>query len=238
MSVNLSGNPASQSPTLFVLGDSISIQYGPFLEQLLAGRYICDRKGSELLKADSAEKRQVDILGRLAALEDSSEAINGGDSNAVLGYLQGRKPSTASNWTVLLLNCGLHDIRTDPFSNARQVEPESYGENLKSIVPLAARLSRWVVWVRTTPVVDARHQRLNPDYQRFNADVEHYNQVADAIMDHTGIPKIDLYGFTQRLHSMYPSLDALYSDHVHFIEPVQRLQAAYIAGWLDAYPFA
>jgi hypothetical protein len=37
---------------------------------------------------------------------------------------------------------------------------------------------------------------------------------------------------------MYPSLDALYSDHVHFIEPVQWLQAAYIAGWLYAYPFA
>ena len=112
MSVNLSGNPASQNPTLFALGDSISIQYGP-------------------------------------------------------------------SWS----RCWQGDI----FVTARVVS---------------------------------------------------YNQVADAIMDHTGIPKIDLYGFTQRLRPMYPSMDALYSDHVHFIEPVQRLQAAYIAGWLDAYPFA
>ena len=238
MSLNLSGDPASQNPTLFILGDSISIQYGSFLEQMLAGRYFCDRKGSELLSAQGAEEGQENILGRLAAMDSSLEAINGGDSYTVLAYLEGKRTSKPPNWTVLLLNCGLHDIRTDPEAGARQVEPEIYAENLTKLLHLAARLSRWVVWLRTTPVVDARHQRLNPEFQRFNADVERYNQIADALVDQFGIPKIDLYRFTYRLSSSFESLDALYSDHVHFIEPVRQLQAAYLAGWLEAHPFA
>lgn len=238
MSLNLSGDPASKNPTLFILGDSISIQYGSFLEQMLAGRYFCDRKGSELLSAQGAEGGQENILGRLAAMDSSRQEINGGDSCTVLAYLLGKSASKPPTWTVLLLNCGLHDIRIDPEVGARQVDPEIYAENLTKILPLAARLSRFIVWVRTTPVVDTRHQRLNQDYYRFNADVERYNQIADAIMDQLAIPKIDLYRFTYRLSSSFESLDALYSDHVHFVEPVQRLQAAYLAGWLEAYPFA
>ncbi len=238
MSLNLSGKPASRIPTLFILGDSISIQYGPFLEQMLAGRYVCDRKGSEILNQQVAVEGRAGILERLAVMDDSREEINGGDSRNVLAYLQARSSSVPVAWTVLLLNCGLHDLRKDPLSGAHQVEPESYIDNLKKILSLAARLSHWVVWVQTTPVVDARHQRLNPGYQRFNADVELYNQAADTLTGQYGIPKIDLYRFTRQLSSTFESLDALYCDHVHFIEPVRRLQAAYIAGWLEAYPFA
>ncbi|HWQ84184.1 MAG TPA: hypothetical protein VN363_06430 [Anaerolineales bacterium] len=229
---------APQSPSLFVLGDSISIHYGPFLERILAGCFVCDRKGSELLRDEPPDYRQGDILQRLAVLENSSDAINGGDSACVLAYLQVRCMLPPPGWTVLLLNCGLHDLRTDPQVGTHQVDLEAYAVNLSEILRLAALLSRRVVWLRTTPVVDARHQRLNPEYHRFNADVELYNRVADQLMDRAGIPIIDLYGFTHRLSSSSESLDALYSDHVHFIEPVQQLQAAYIAGWLDACSFS
>jgi hypothetical protein len=92
--------------------------------------------------------------------------------------------------------------------------------------------------VRTTPVADARHQRLNPEFSRFDADVARYNQMADKVVARVGIPAIDLYGFTRRLGKIDQDLEALYEDHVHFTEPVQRLQAAYIAGWLHASPEA
>lgn len=238
MSLPLPGDPARSRPTLFLLGDSISIQYGPLLEQLLSARYVCDRKGSELLPDEPVEKGKGDTLHRLAAMENSLDAINGGDSACVLAYLQARCTPTPPAWSVLLLNCGLHDIRTDPRTGSHQVEPAAYAENLNAILRLAALASRRVVWLRTTPVVDARHQRLNPEFHRFNADVERYNQIADSIMDQAGISKIDLYTFTRALSASPDSMDTLYSDHVHFVEPVQQLQAAYIAGWLDAHIFA
>ena len=238
MSLPLPGDPVRSRPTLFILGDSISIHYGPFLERMLAGRCICDRKGSELLRAESLAAGEKDTLQRLAALESSSVAINGGDSACVMAYLQSRCTPAPPAWSVLLLNCGLHDIRTDPQNSSRQVEPAAYAENLNAILHLAALASRRTVWLRTTPVSDSCHQQLNPEFHRFNADVEHYNQIADRIMDQAGIPKIDLYTFTRALSASPASLDSLYCDHVHFVEPVQRLQAAYIAGWLDAHSFA
>jgi len=221
-------------PTLFVLGDSISIQYGPYLESLLAGLFACDRKGSELLEHLSGVENRAGILLRLAAQDSGREAINGGDSASVLAYLQAKSAAQASLGTVLLLNCGLHDIRRDPRGSTRQVEPNGYAANLKDILRLAGRLSQHVVWLRTTPVCDALHQRLNPEFQRFNADVDLYNRIADAIMDDAGIQGIDLYGFTSKLSPADETLELLYCDHVHFCEPVRQMQAAYIAGWLEA----
>lgn len=46
-------------------------------------------------------------------------------------------------------------------------------------------------------------------------------QMADA-----GVPTVDLHTFTADLGP------DLFCDHVHFTEPVRRLQAAFIAGWL------
>jgi len=47
-------------------------------------------------------------------------------------------------------------------------------------------------------------------------------------------PSIDLYRFTLSLAEDVQALESLYEDHVHFTQPVRRLQAAYIAGWLEA----
>ena len=229
------GKPEPHIPTLFVLGDSISIQYGPGLERLLAGRFACDRKGSELLEDQARIENGVGALELLAVLDSGLKAINGGDSASVLAYLQAKSAARTALGAVLLLNCGLHDVRRDPRSSTRQIEPDDYAANLTDILHLAARLSQRVVWLRTTPVVDKLHQRLNPEFQRFNADVELYNRIADAIMDGAGIPSIDLYGFTSKLSPADETLEQLYCDHVHFSEPVQQMQAAYIAGWLEAY---
>jgi lysophospholipase L1-like esterase len=226
-------------PVLFILGDSISIDYGPFLERMLAGRFSCDRKGSEILAAENPGQKPArqDILQRLAMLDRGSPALNGGDSNAVLAYLQGMAAHLSPDCPFLLLNCGLHDLRLDPQTGAHQVEPEDYSSNLEEIIRLASTVGRRVIWVRTTPVADALHQRMNPDFQRFNADVITYNGIADAKINKAGIQSIDLYSFTLGLCDTPERLDDLYTDHIHFKEEISRLQAAYIAGWLDAQQY-
>lgn len=227
-------------PRLFLLGDSISIDYGPYLERMLAGRFYCDRKGSELLtdgEPDQPSERQ-DILQRLAALDKGLPALNGGDSSSVLAYLQNMIVQATPNWSFLLLNCGLHDIRVDPQTRDHQVEKEDYASNLEEVIRLASSLGRRVIWVRTTPVADDRHQRLNPEFQRFNADVIAYNDIADAKMKSVGIPSIDLYNFTLGLCEIPERLEDLIIDHVHFKQEISQLQAAYIAGWLEAYQYA
>jgi lysophospholipase L1-like esterase len=204
---------------LFVLGDSISVAYGPALEHLLAGRFAYSRKGYALLGSQNAD----------------SALVNGGDSQSVYAFLQAESSQVGPDCSILLLNCGLHDLRVDPHSGAHQVEPEIYLGNLEKIVALARSLCRRVVWVRTTPVADVCHNRLNPEFHRFNADVMAYNAGADTVMRKAGIPVIDLYRFTLSLCETPDALEPLYRDHVHFTPSVSQLQAAYLAGWLEAF---
>ena len=216
---------------LFILGDSISLGYGPYLEQMLAGRFQCDRKGSELLSPD---QREQNILQRLGALASSIPDLNGGDSAQVLDYLRKRGPLINADSTLLLLNCGLHDVRVDAGSGTYQVEAGDYARNLEEIIRLARAAARWVVWVNTTPVCDEHHNRLSPGYLRFNRDVNIYNDIAGEQMRAAGIPVIDLNRFTSSI-STTGRLEDLLVDHVHFSEPVRKLQAAFLAGWIEAY---
>ena len=121
MSVSASGRPL-----VFVIGDSISLGYGPYLERYLAPLFRYARK----LGAEDA-MRALAIPGH----------ANGGDSSQVVKYLttnavHGEIPAT----DYLLVNCGLHDIRTDPASGAKQVDADSYRANLERIVVTARGL--------------------------------------------------------------------------------------------------
>jgi lysophospholipase L1-like esterase len=197
-------------PTLHVVGDSISQQYGPHLDRFLRGIIVYSRK--EEMPGDPAE----------------ANGSNGGDSSLVLRYLLACQ-QRAYHWDYLLLNCGLHDLRTKPATGAKQQPLDAYEHNLRQIALLAQSLANHVVWVRTTPVVDAIHNTSpTQEFHRFATDVETYNAVADSIMSEHGVPIIDLFDFTRRLGE-----DA-YADHVHYVENVQREQAAFIAGYLLA----
>jgi lysophospholipase L1-like esterase len=193
--------------TLHVVGDSISQHYGPYLEQYLAGVFAYSRKEG------------------LPSQPDEPNGANGGDSSLVLRYLNAVSQRN-SHWDYLLLNCGLHDLRTDPVTQAKQVSPSAYLSNLQQIIPLARTLASRVFWVRTTPVIDAIHNTREKSFLRFAADVEHYNSIADGVMQQHGIPQIDLFAFTHNLG------EDIYLDHVHFREDVRQLQAAFIAGYL------
>lgn len=197
---------AGELPSVFVLGDSISLHYGPYLAEALGVRFRYDRKRAP----DGAT--------------DPNEA-NGGDSTQVLAFL--RSPAGQSiPQGLLLLNCGLHDIKLRPDQPGCQVPLDAYATNLEGILR-ECRLKSWrAVWVRTTPVVDALHRERSPGFDRRESDVAAYNAEADRVMARHDVPIIDLHAFT------LPFLPSALIDHVHFSVDLRRLQGTYLAGFV------
>jgi len=193
---------------VYVVGDSISIHYGPYLEQYLKGIIDYSRKRDE---------------------DDAELGANGGDSSCVLRFLEYKLKSGGIDADLILFNCGLHDIKTDPATGKKQVPIEQYKTNLEKILPVIRMLKAKPVWVRTTPCDEKIHNREGMTFYRFSADVREYNRAADEVMRVNSIPVIDLYTFTINLG------DNLYCDHVHFQEHIREKQASFIAGWLSAF---
>jgi lysophospholipase L1-like esterase len=191
-------------PHLHVVGDSISLHYGPHLEGMLAGL------------ARYSRKPQVG---------DDRESANGRDSAAVLAYLVGLRAAQRGEIDYLMVNCGLHDIKRDLHTGEPLTALEQYVDHLRTITWYAREGTHTLIWVRTTPVDDARHNGY-PEMQfyRFASDVATYNAAADAVMLEARAHVIDLFSFTQNLGP------DVYCDHVHFTPEIARLQAAYIAG--------
>ncbi len=199
---------------LYVIGDSISIQYGPYLQRSLDGVMHYARKEGE-----------AEALLNL----DNPQGANGGDSSMVLAYLQAMARTDGIDADVILLNCGLHDIKTDPIGGTKQVSLAQYQANLHAIIDTVASMGPSLIWLRTTPCDETVHNRPDMAFYRFAADGIAYNQAADAIMADAGIPSIDLYSFTLGLGP------DLYCDHVHFHEDIREKQGIYIAGWLAGW---
>lgn len=198
---------------VYVLGDSISIHYGPFLKNYLKGVMEYARKEGE-------EEALLNL--------DNPQGANGGDSGMVLSFLKGKVLTGGVDADLLLINCGLHDIKTDPVTGRKQIAIDQYERNLCSILEVVSTLRAKPVWIRTTPCDDIRHNQLQMQFKRFEADVIAYNAVGDRVMRGGGIPSVDLHTFTLNLGP------DLYVDHIHFQEPIRALQAAFIAGWLMA----
>lgn len=202
-------------PTIFVLGDSISIQYGPYLERLLAGRIGYTRK-------EGVDAALADL--------DVPQGANGGDSRMCLAYLRARCAEPDFQPDLLLLNCGLHDIkRTAPGFDQLQVSFTDYRSNLLAIRDLLAARGIALAWVRTTPVVDAVHNTPSKTFHRHAADQAEINAIADAVMAPVA-HRIDLDTATRALGG-----DEIFCDHVHYIDAVRQVQAAFIAGHLLAW---
>jgi hypothetical protein len=195
--------------SLHVVGDSISIHYGPYLETMLAGVFIYSRK-----------------TGKTGNL-DAPEGANGGASRMVIDYLRTLQSDSRAPFDYLMVNCGLHDLRWLLAENRYQVPMEQYATNLTTIVGICQPLARTLIWVRTTPVVDDIHNRLSTEFHRFARDVDAYNACADQIMRRQRAPMIDLFTFTRNLGA------DVYLDHVHFKEENRAQQAAFVAGNLS-----
>ena len=197
---------------IFLLGDSISIQYAPHLISMMAGTANFMRK-----TGDEEALRNLDV----------PTGANGGDSRMVLAYLRVRCASGEFKPDFVLLNCGLHDIKDNGDGKPNQVDIKDYRANLTSIAALFKTTGTPWAWIRTTPLSETVHNAKASKFKRYEKDLAAYNKAADDIMNKERLPLIDLHGFTKSLGG-----DEIYCDHVHFTEEVRRLQGAYLAGWI------
>lgn len=195
---------------IFVLGDSISIGYGPYIKCLIPEDWEYDRKRGD------------------EALEDLDRAVgaNGGNSYRVLAYLN-EESKKQVGYDTLLINCCMHDIRVDRKTGKCEVTKEDYKKNLIAIVNKAKEMAHEVIWVETTPLRDKVHNNREIGFMRYEKDLSEYNQIAEDVMLAHKIKIIPLYGFTERLG------ENIYCDHVHFVDEVRKLQAAFIVGYLE-----
>ena len=127
---------------------------------------------------------------------------------------------------ILMLNCGLHDIKVDVNTEKRQVSIDDYRKNLIEIAEICKKCADKTAWVRTTPIDDEQHRKHSYSFQRYNTDVIQYNEAADEIFFNSGHEIIDLYTFSIKLGK------ELYCDHIHFDESIRELQGAFLAGFL------
>ena len=200
--------------SLFVIGDSISCYYGRHLEKMLAGVMTYDRKGRTNILKD---------------LDDCTDGVNGGDSSMVLTYLREVVHKDWFKSDILLLNCGLHDIKQNQTTGVLQVPPELYKENLGKIIAIVREKGISLVWARTTPLNKKHPNYDGALFQRRTGCIDTYNGIADQIMKDNTIPVIDLFTFTRNLgEDIY--LNGI--DNCHFNEQAAAQQAAFIAGWL------
>ena len=196
---------------VFVIGDSISMQYGPHLEKFLGDGYVYDRLRKNTLPFQAGN--------------DTLPFANGQDSRNVRKVVEGWKKNLPSSPDLLVLNCGLHDIKFHLDTQENQVPLADYRDNLSYIFTSTKEMNIAVLWVRTTPVVDSIHNK-NPrrKFHRRAKDLDRYQQVADELCQQYGIPQVDLFDFTQRLGN------ERFVDHVHFDQETRALQGAYLAG--------
>lgn len=201
------------SKRILVLGDSIALQYFAYLRDFLRPEFEC------FLKGDTEE-----------ALRDLDKATgsNGGDSNRIRKFLDEEISKDTLACEYLVLNCGLHDIRTDPITGMKQVDLQDYEKNLKYIIGLLQSHSIPTIWIRTVQVIERLHNDGRIGFYRYRIDVDRYNAVADGLMRDNHIPVIDLCSFSESFGAEYRR------DHVHFIKEHQIAQAKWIASKIMA----
>mgnify|MGYP005848844859 CR=1 FL=1 len=203
---------------LFVLGDSVSMHYGPHLQRALGPTFAYARKGS-VATADAVEV-------------PTDDNANGGDSRMCLAYLRDRCSDPAFAPDLLLLNCGLHDVKQPPGGGPLQVPLDEYAANLRAMAALLAdtRPRTRLVFATTTPVCEEHHNGPRSGIWRCQRDVDQCNDAARAVMVEVGAPVVDLAAFTLTQGDPRDTLP----DGRHFTEPVRAAQGVFLAGWLHA----
>lgn len=201
-------------PRLFLIGDSISIHYNPYLKEYLGDAVIFERK-----QDDGHAEKNLDVPA----------GANGGDSRMVLEYLRTKMNDENFRPHIILVNCGLHDIKRNNTTGTIQVSEKEYRMNLEEIFMLVGNRNIKPIWVRTTQVVDSIHNAKQHAFHRYATDLLKYNRIADEVCAKYEVPVIDLYDFTKKLGTNQ------FIDHVHYNESTRQMQAAFIAGGVRLY---
>jgi lysophospholipase L1-like esterase len=153
---------------VYVLGDSISMAYGPALEAALA------EHGLSYARKDGNGRSSRDVA------------------------LHVRRMLRDPDWRPerVLLNAGMHDVRREDRGPCL-VSLADYRLHLTDAVTLLQREGIRVVWVTTTPVNEAMRCARRPNAPAWNRDIDAYNAAARAVMAAHGVPIVDLHRFTR-----------------------------------------
>ena len=200
--------------TVYSLGDSISVQYGTYLQEALGSGYSVMRRSG-----DKEAQRDLNV----------ASGSNSGDSRRLREYVEARVAIGNFHPGLVIMNCGLHDIKRVSESGEPEISETEYRENLRRIARALKGARIPAAWINTTHSCDAIHNgALFPGFFRFSADVETYNRSAAEVMAEACVPVIDLNGFTRSLGAD----QELFCDHVHFRDGVRREQARFLAAWI------
>lgn len=189
----------SPKPRVLIIGDSISIGYFPFVKAALGA------------KAD--------------VFHNAGNAQHTGTGLQKIKTWLGKE-----HWDVIQFNWGLWDIayrnpeskeqgNRDKEHGSITTSPESYRENLESLITTLKQTGAKLVFVTTTVVP-------KNEAGRFVGDEEKYNQIAIEVMRKNSIAISDLYNPSVAIHEKA----GLGDDNVHYTtEGYQQLSISVTA---------
>ncbi len=199
------GADKASLPRVLILGDSISIGYTPFVQQMLEGKAVVIRPTA----ADG--KRAENCAGTTNGVKhiDRWLKIDGG------------------NWNVIHFNFGLHDLKRvmpDSGKNSnnpgdpRQAEPDAYERQLREIVAKLKGTGATLIFCTTTPVPEGS---VSP--HRDVEDVQRYNAIGRKIAAEFGAEVNDLWAVAQ------PRLKEIQQPvNVHFTRDGSKFLAEHV----------
>jgi lysophospholipase L1-like esterase len=169
-------------PKVVLIGDSIRMGYAPFVIEAFKGK--------------------ATVI---------SNKANGGDSARVLANLDDWAISEQPD--VVHFNCGLHDLKVSRKTQQPQIPFDQYESNLKKIVErLQKETKAKLIFATTTPIVDSRHAKRKGEFDRREADVLRYNEVAEKVMKDANVEINDLHALVVKEGSE----KMLRSDGTHY----------------------
>jgi hypothetical protein len=167
---------AEEKPRVLILGDSISIGYTPFVQEMLKDEAV-------VIRPTRGERRAENCQGTTYGVKQIDRWLKLGNGH----------------WDVIHFNFGLHDLKhVNPATRAnsnnpkdpRQAEPATYEKQLREIVGKLKKTGAKLIFATTTPV-PAGGVRPYRDVE----DPARYNAIAVKIMKEHGIGIDDLYAF-------------------------------------------
>ena len=199
------------------IGDSISVHYREYLISFLEDEF-------KIITKDGLEEAYKDL--------DIPAGANIGDSRMLRDYLVYENGKETITYDYVMFNCGLHDIKANIDTGVKQVLIEDYEINLSKALDIWQENKVEIIFINSTPVIDKIHnspERIAINkIKRSRKDLLDYNAVAEKVMTERAIPVIDLFSFTDTFG------EEAFCDHAHFTPEVRKLQAAYLAGAVQA----
>ena len=207
-------------PRVLIIGDSVSIGYTRFLQNLLNDDEhvgvlrIMKPPWSDPIK-ESRLNRSLDPMNA----QDTEYGIEKIDF--WLSQFGGIK------WDLIYFNFGLHDIKhvdvdgvsflSRELGGKLLVLPDDYEDNLEILIERLKQSTKQLVWNNITPIpVGSR--------ARYNEHAVLYNQIASSVMEQNDVPTLDLY--TPSNNNMS---DWMLDKNVHFNDEGYKALAEIIA---------